>query len=272
MPSVSVIMTVYNTDDQVLRRAITSILGQSLKDIELIVVDDASVNNAFDVISCIAEHDDRLRVIRNTTNMKAAHSRNQCILASRANYVAIMDADDECSPERLQVQKEFLDSRPQFDFVGTAAWLFDEQGVWGQRTCPTQPLKSDFLFVLPFVHASLMFRKQALMAVGNYRVTKVTRRMEDYELLMRMYASGSRGANLQRPLYSMREDEAALRRRKYAYRLDEVRVRYSGFIQLGLMPRGMPYVLKPLVVGLIPSRMLSWMKDIYYSRRHVSGL
>lgn len=267
MSLVSVIMSVFNTEERALRQAIDCVLSQSLEDFELIIVDDGSTNSAFDIISEIAAKDQRVTVIRHELNMKAAYARNRCISVSRSHYVAIMDSDDYCARDRLRTQMAFLDLHPQIDFVGTAAWLFDEHGVWGRRTCPPSPLARDFLFVLPFVHASLMFRKDALEAVGNYRSTRVTRRTEDYDLLMRMYAHGSKGANLSEPLYSVREDREALRRRKYAYRIDEAWIRYQGFRTLGLLPRGIPYVIKPLVVGVIPAWALSRLKDRRYNRR-----
>ena len=102
---------------------------------------------------------------------------------------------------------------------------------------------------------------KALENVNNYRVSKETRRVEDYDLWMRLYKYGYKIYNIQEELYSFREDEKCLKRRKYKYRIDEVKVRYYGFKSLGLFPKGYLYVLKPLIVGLIPYNITKFLKN-----------
>jgi glycosyltransferase EpsE len=94
---------------------------------------------------------------------------------------------------------------------------------------------------------------------GGYTVSKATRRTEDYELFMRIQLF-ARGENLSEPLYHFLEDQRALKRRKYRYRIDEAKVRYRGFKSLGLLPKGIFYVIKPLIVGLIPSFILKRLR------------
>lgn len=103
-------------------------------------------------------------------------------------------------------------------------------------------------------------RKDILDKVNNYRVEKITRRAEDYDLFMRIYANGYKGYNMQEFLYQFREDHDAYKRRAYKYRIDDVQIRYRGFKMLGLMPVGLLYVIKPLIVGLIPQVILSKMR------------
>jgi len=145
--------------------------------------------------------------------------------------------------------------------------LFDDKGEWGVQKYPEYPSKKDFLFMLPFKHGALAFRKDALTGAGCYISSKATRRTEDYELLMRMYARDCKGHNIQNNLYNYREDVKAHKKRKYSHKLDEAKIRYKGFRALGLMPRGMIYVIKPLLVGLIPYRLLEFLKDKYHGRR-----
>jgi hypothetical protein len=82
-----------------------------------------------------------------------------------------------------------------------------------------------------------------------------------------MYSLGYSGYNLQEKLYSFREDTNAHKRRKYRYKVDEFRIRLRGFKSLGLMPVGLAYAVKPLIVGLIPYRFLNFLKDVHYGRR-----
>jgi glycosyltransferase involved in cell wall biosynthesis len=273
MPTISVIMSVFNTnDEEVLRLSIESILSQTFKDFEFIICDDGSTDGTYETLLKICKIDRRIILIKNKNNMQAAAARNRCISLSQGEYIAIMDADDFSAADRLQTQLEFLERNQEYGFVGSSAGLFDEKGIWGYRCYKKIPENGDFLFVLPFVHASIMFRKKALEAVNGYRVAKETIRTEDYDLLMRMYACGIKGVNLEGNLYFVREDYAALKRRKYRYRINEAFVRYKGFKALGLMPSGFLYVIKPLLVGIIPRGILNLLKDKYYKRKEVGRL
>jgi glycosyltransferase EpsE len=150
--------------------------------------------------------------------------------------------------------------------LGTAAFLFDEKGVFGSVAFPKKVMDKDFLFSCPYLHGSVIFRRDILMQVGGYKVSRRTKRTEDYELFMRLQRV-TRGENLTEPLYYFLENGATVKRRKYRYRIDEAAVRYSGFKRLGLLPRGLPYVAKPLLVGLIPSRLLKILKRKRRERR-----
>ena len=119
---------------------------------------------------------------------------------------------------------------------------------------------------LPYVHASLMFRRGVLESVGGYREIARVKRSEDYDLLLRLYEAGYRGANLPEVLYYIRQDKAAIKKRKYRYRFPETIVKLEGFYRLGLMPKGFLYAVKPLVVGLLPDRLLVKLKTNYYEK------
>ena len=85
-----------------------------------------------------------------------------------------------------------------------------------------------------------------------------------------MYAAGLKGGSLPDVLYYIRRDKAQYGRRKYRYRFHEAYVKYKGFRQLGLMPKGLLYAAKPLAVGLIPVKIAAWLQRRYYQRHHVS--
>lgn len=268
VPAISVIMSVYNTNDElILRNSIESILSQTFKDFEFIICDDGSIDGTYEKLLSISKHDARIILIRNIVNQKAGAARNRCISLSRGKYIAIMDADDISANDRLQIQFDFLERNKEFDFVGSNAELFDQNGIWGHRQFIDCPENKHFLFVLPFIHASVMFRKESLEAVGGYRIARETLRTEDYDLFMRLYANGSKGKNLAKKLYFVREDKDLYKRRKYVHKINEAIVRYKGFNALGLMPKGILYVAKPLIVGLIPHGVLNFLKDKYYKRK-----
>lgn len=260
-PIISVIMGAYQIEKlSTFDKAITSILSQTLTQLEFIICDDGSTDSTWDLLSQYARKDVRIRLLHNEQNQGLAFTLNRCIQASRGQYIARQDADDISTPDRLEKQLAFLRTHKTIQFVGCHVVLWDEHGQWGKRCFPELPTAKDFLFTMPFVHGALMFRKESLQKANGYRVAKETRRAEDYDLLMRMYALGMRGYNIQESLYEFCEDQAAQKRRKYCYRIDEAIVRWKGFSALHLLPYGIPYVIKPLLVGLLPKRVLRFLK------------
>lgn len=260
-PRLSVIMGAYNVASlTVFRKAMDSVLKQKMGDFEFIICDDGSTDETWGLLKELADRDKRVRPVQNPENRGLAASLNHCLEHARGELIARQDADDISAPDRFQKQITFLGAHPEIGFAGSNVTLWDETGDWGERLFPEYPQAKDFRFTMPFVHGALMFRRSALDAVAGYRVAKETRRAEDYDMLMRMYAAGLRGANLQERLYAFLEDRAAQKRRKYRYRLDEAAVRWKGFRSLGLMPGALPYVMKPLAVGLIPSGILRRLK------------
>lgn len=270
MPLVSVIMAAFNVGDSaVLNLAVESILRQDLDDWELLICDDGSTDGTYERLLEWERQDTRIHILKNMYNQKAAKARNRCLMEARGEYVAIIDADDACSLNRLRVQVGFLTCHPEFSFVGVRGERFwKEPGdmdkpYWFCRF----PQKSDFLMTLPFVHASLMFRRQALLDVDGYDESFRVERSEDYDMLLRMYEKGMRGANIAEAVYYIRENEGTFRRRRYRYRIKESMVKLRGFTHLQLMPKGFVFAMKPLVVGLLPAVFLERLKEWYYKQR-----
>ena len=270
MPRISVISGAYNIGKcYSFRKSIESILDQSFADFEFIICNDGSSDDTAQLLLEYAQRDSRIKVIENEKNLGLAASLNRCIEMSSGEYIARHDLDDYNDADRFKLQLEFLDSHPEISVLGTQVYLFDEEGVWGEESFPCEVSKKDFLFTSPYKHGSVMMRREALYNAGLYRVAKETYRTEDYDLFMTLQTISS-GANLDKHLYYFCEDKAARKRRKYRYRIDEARVRYRGFSKLGLLPRGIFYVIKPLVVGLIPAPILEWLKDRRGKRKKIN--
>lgn len=255
--AVSVIMGVHNTTEKtILEHAVMSILNQTFSDFEFIICDDGSTDETYAYLEELMTIDERIILLKNPVNMGLAASLNKCMEAANGKYIARMDADDICKRERFEKQYTFLEEHAEYAMVGSKTELIDQSGVWGRRQVKERPEVQDMLFNSPFIHPSIMVRKEVYQALNGYRVSKETYRMEDYDLFMRMYAKGYKGYNMQQYLFQLREDRNAYKRKKYRYRLDEARVRYQNFKLLHLMPKGYVYVVKPLLVGLIPISIL----------------
>lgn len=188
MPTVSVIMAVHNGEDHV-RDAVDSILAQTLRNLELIIVDDASSDATADVL---ARYDDpRVHIFRNQWRLGPGAARNRALRIAKAPLVAIQDADDSSLPERLQTQAEFLATNPLVDVIGAHAATILADGSDGEimRYPPARDLeiKWALLFWNPFIHTSIMLRRSVLQETGAYTEEGgLAWLAEDYELLSRI--------------------------------------------------------------------------------------
>lgn len=256
MPKVSVIMGVFNATYR-MDNAINSIIEQTFTDWEFIICDDGSSDNTYNKLLEWQQKDSRIIPIRNEKNVELAATLNHCIKNCKGKYIARMDDDDFSYPERFQKQVDFLDEHLEYALVSSLIDLYDGEKIIITRNGKKEnPQNEDFLFNSCFVHPATMFRGEALKAVNGYRVAQETTRAQDYDLFMRMYALGYRGYNIQETLFRYFVNPNAMKKRKYKYRFDEAIVRYKGFKLLGLLPKGIPYIIKPLIVGLIHHKVL----------------
>ncbi len=248
-----------------LQRSVESVLNQTYSDFEFIICDDGSTDGTWAILCGYAEKDARIKLLRNTNNLGLAASLNRCIEVSSGEFIARHDLDDYNDPRRFEKQVSYMKSHLDIGILGCQSYLFDENGVWGKDKFPTNVTNKDFLFTSPYRHGSVVFRRELLLKAGGYRVAKETYRTEDYDLFMTMQTF-CKGENLDEYLYYFCENAETIKRRKYRYRLDEVKVRWIGFKKLSLLPKAFPYVIKPLAVGIIPFWLLKRMKDKRYKR------
>lgn len=254
-PAVSFIMGVYRCKSaEVLRASVESVIAQSYEDWEFLIVDDGSADDGMTwaAVKAAAELDSRIVPLRYEVNRGLAYALDYCLKRARGTYIARQDDDDLSRPERLLKEVDFLEAHPDIALVGTNAVVFDEEGSWGSFVRPMNPTKEDFLWGSPFIHPSILVRANSLRTVGGYRVAPETLLYEDYDLFMRMYAAGMRGHNLQEPLYRYRQSRITSKPRTMSARVREFKVRKKGFRELGLGARGIPYMLKPILLGLVP--------------------
>ncbi|MGN0346858.1 MAG: glycosyltransferase [Lachnospiraceae bacterium] len=255
---ISVIMGVYNQwNKEKLRTAVDSILNQSMKEIEFIIWDDGSEAMAAEYIRELKHLDERIVLAGKEENKGLAFSLNSCIHLAKGKYIARMDADDISLENRLEREYEFLESHPEYAWCGCNAILFDESGTWGKRQMPEMPTEKDYLKYSPYIHPTVMFRKDLFEHHRGYLEAEETLRCEDYEIFMRFRRMGLRGYNLQETLFMYREDKENYKRRKFCFRINEMKLRYRNFRAMHLLfPFGWLYVIRPIVGGLLPTAIL----------------
>lgn len=258
---VSIIMGIYNCENT-LDEAIQSLLDQTNQQWKLIMCDDGSKDNTYKKAKSYAEQYENIILIQNDKNMGLNYTLNHCLEYVDTEYVARMDADDISLPTRLEKEINFLDDHHEYAIVSTPMIYFDEHGYFRVGKGNGEVIKSDFIKGTPFCHAPCIVRSEAYRKVKGYTVAEKLLRVEDYHLWYKMYLNGYRGYNLKEPLYKMRDDRNAKNRRKYKYRINEANVKYLIVRDFNLSKINYIRVLKPLIVGLLPTFLYDFLHRI----------
>jgi glycosyltransferase involved in cell wall biosynthesis len=158
-PLVSVILPVYNSE-RYLASAIDSILDQSFKDFELVIIDDGSKDTSLKIIKEYAEKDARVRFFTRE-NRGLVETLNEAVQYSTGEFIARMDADDISFPQRLEKQLELLSSKSELDVVGCNYFSIDSEGeIRGHTKVPSKAeIPLAILYSVPFAHPSVMAKK-----------------------------------------------------------------------------------------------------------------
>jgi hypothetical protein len=185
-PQVAVIIPVRN-GERFIAQAIDSILSQTLVDLELLVVDDASTDRTVEIIH--AYTDPRLRVLRNPQRMGVSASRNRALAEAHPSYVAFLDADDIAYDQRLEQQIAFLEQHPRVALVGCHLDYIDADGKLlyserpGQRPCNPEDVRMELLKRACILPSTATGRKSALIQAGGFPQLDYA---EDHDLWCRL--------------------------------------------------------------------------------------
>ena len=193
-PMVSVVMSVFN-GEKFVSETIDSVLNQTFRDFEFVIVDDGSTDATADILSKYALCDGRIRVLRNGKKGRAA-SLNLAISVANGKYVANTDADDLSMPERLEEQVAFMEKNLEVGVLGGAFELITDSGAVIdviRHPLEDSQMRSAMLRYNPICHSSVILRKTIVLASGGYRSTFEP--SEDYDLWLKM-SECSRMANL----------------------------------------------------------------------------
>lgn len=196
-PTVTVAIPVYNAE-LYLREALESVLSQSYEDFEVIVINDGSTDGSLAILREYEASDSRVRVI-SRDNMGLITTLNEIIDNARGDYIARMDADDICMPDRFERQIKFLKENPQVVCVGSKTLLIDDRGY---PICPFHESKdhlaadaANMAGKTSICHPTAMMRREAVIRVGGYH--KKYKHAEDIDLWLRLAETGE--------IYSMGE-------------------------------------------------------------------
>jgi len=225
---VSVLIPVYNVGKYV-KEAIKSIQDQTYKNLEIIVVDDGSTDNTYNIVQGLAAGDSRIKLFRNDKNSKIVKTLNKAFKYSSGDYIARMDGDDISELDRIEKKVAFLEANSEYDLVGCSVNSVNEKGELLSSTskpsCYTQ-LDKLKKYSTPVFHIWVAKRK-VYESLGGYRELSG---VEDYDFLLRMSTSGFKYTNLESYYgYNIRIERAGntkdlmglkqIKLHRYAYKL-----------------------------------------------------
>ena len=215
-----------------LSEALASIYRQSLKEFELIAVNDGSEDNGAAIIETAG--DNRLRLLHNPGS-GLVNALNFGISQSKANWIVRMDADDIMRPNRLKALESFVENKPDLDLVASRVEIFPREHIqegyreyqrWQNLVLTPDQIANNIYIESPFAHPSVMIKKSAFERIGGYQEGDFP---EDYELWLRMFHRGMKMEKIPEVLLDWRDTPGRLSRTDPAYRreaFDRIRARY----------------------------------------------
>ena len=184
-PVISVVMSVYN-DERYLPESVDSILNQTYKNFEFIIINDGSNDGSLDVLLEYQTRDNRILIV-NQQNIGLTRSLNRGIKLAMCKYIARQDADDISAPSRLEKQLNYAEGHPKAAVVGCFGDVFNANGIIQTRRNPelsSVQIKQRLAKKNLFMHGSAMMRKPCLAKVDFYR--EFFRCSQDYDLWLRL--------------------------------------------------------------------------------------
>jgi glycosyltransferase involved in cell wall biosynthesis len=180
-PKISVLTAVYNSAE-LIRPAIESVLNQTFGDFEWVIINDATPDNSIEIIE--SYNDPRIKIYHNETNMGLAASLNKGLALCTGEYIARMDTDDVCYPNRFERQVAFMGAHPEVAIAGSWVNLTgDWKGLW-KTPVHHEEIQCKLLFNSAIAHPTVMMRKNELDKFG-LRYDSRLKKIQDYDLWVR---------------------------------------------------------------------------------------
>ena len=256
-------MGIYNCAST-LQEALDSLYAQTFQDFEIILCDDGSQDNTYEVALENQRQHDNIVLLRNEQNMGLNATLNKCLSAAKGEYIARMDGDDISLPTRFEKQVQFLDENCKYAIVSTPMIHFDKNGeIYRGGVREGEVNKHIFNYGSPFCHAPSMVRATAFNDVGGYTVHPWLIRIEDYDLWRRLYEKGYIGYNLGEHLYMMRDDMNAIKRRTFRARCNSIYAHWLAYNGLKLsFFLFLRYAIIMLILGIMPICLYKWLRGL----------
>ena len=212
-PLVSIIMATYNDKPDYIEKSVNSILNQTYRDFELLILDDSTNEETIATIDTF-KSDPRVNVLRETNKLGFVPSLNKGLILAKGDYIARMDGDDISVEDRIEKQVTFLRNHKTADILGGQINVIDENGnVTGQRSYPLGGMKLLAFFTVrtPVAHPTVMFRREIVDAGFHYDESFI--KAEDIDFWIRLYNAGYAFRNLPDTLVNFRVESDFMEKR-----------------------------------------------------------
>jgi len=261
-------MSVFNSEKYI-QESIESILNQSFKDFEFIIVNDACTDQTGEILTKYANNP-RVKIIENKENIGLTKSLNKALKVAQGEYIARQDADDVSLPDRFQKQIDYLESNPEIKLLGTFAYGINNRGEVLREEIPpvsSKAIKKVLIKNNTFIHPSVMIRKDILDKVGLYNEDFET--TQDYELWFRILKIAE-GSNLPLSLVKKRytPEMASLQKEK-------IQLRNTLFLQNQAIKRrdysvfSYIHLLRPYLSLKCPSLIKNFLRNNFLKSKNV---
>lgn len=252
---ISIVMSTYN-GEKYLKQSIESILSQTFRDFEFLIIDDGSTDNSWQILQDYAKKDSRVKVFRNEQNLGLTKSLNRGLSRAKGEYIARMDDDDISLPTRLEKQFQFMEQNPSVVLCGVRVLVIDQAGEEiGRKNLPLKhkDIKNKLLFNNQFIHSSLFFKND--LGIYNEKFA----RAQDYEFVLRV-ASRHQVVNLPEYLVKWRARQGSLSFSGVKQQKCAIKARYWAITKYGYPKAlGILHIILRTIWLLIPKSIARWL-------------
>ena len=259
-PLVSVIMPVYNTADYVWE-AIESILNQTFKEFEFIIVDDWSTDWSYEICQEYAKKDKRIRLYRNDKNQWISYTRNRLLSLATTDYIASQDSDDVSMPNRLKFSYEFLEKHSEYWVVWWDTEIIDENWdkIWYRKY--SDNIRFVILKKSPVANPATMYRKSFFDKVWWYTNDKNLDWWEDYDLWLKFYLNWCQIKSINKTFLKYRIRTGQTKSDRLKRTLKNTIKLQEKYIKLWIKPSlsDRIYIFLEKCLLLLPSNMIMWL-------------
>lgn len=258
---ISVLISVWEKEKPTFfKKALDSILSQTLPANEVVLVKDGPLTPDLEAVVDKYQVLLPLKIIVFEKNKGLRYALNAGLKECSNNWVARMDSDDICLPERLEVTARFIETTPSADIIGSFAHRIDFNGrIIGLMRVPVKPLNiSKLVWTCPMIHPTVCYRKDKILAIGGYN-ENAGPRQDDYELWYRCVSAGYEFRNIPRPLLLYRFTYDTMRRNNYKVGWHQLKNGFRGnrMVRTGLL--AYVGVTVPFLRSLLPFPINIWV-------------
>lgn len=263
MIKISVLMSAYKEDDGFLKKSIESLLTQSFREFELILVDDGMTESNRKIIE--AFDDERLKLITNEKNIGLTRSLNKAAKMAQGKYLVRLDSDDWCHVDRLSEQFSFMENNNDIVLSGTNYLEYDSAGNEVSKKnafiIGDDSLKKSLPICNPFTHSSLIFKNAIFDKINGYDESFYC--AQDYDLVYRMSLLG-KIENLEKKLVfrTLGENKISFRMNKKQV-FNSLKVRAQAVFVYGVSISFFKAFIKSLIVLILPQKTTTFLRKFF---------